>query len=287
MPDYPTLRTAAILIIVSFLAVDMVIASPDRVRSGAASFVQSVALGECDAAAAVIDWPLTFEDESINADSWQSSCARMRARLMTARIDAVFQFDDLTSMMPPRKLEREDVYFVDLVMAQRRGNEQTASGMNLAFSCRQPECRLIAIHQRLLHHSHYGQGDREAKDAREAARPEIERAMRAARLAGVLQNMAPLKAMLVEHYMVTGSWPESVEKLGLDPARLHGQGIEKIEMLPDGGIRAQLSADFGNGRTLDLVPIEQMDGISIRWNCRTNLPGEMTASLGGVNCRIH
>jgi len=62
--------------------------------------------------------------------------------------------------------------------------------------------------------------------------------MRAARLAGVLQNMAPLKVMLTEHYHVTGEWPASVEELGLEPDRLHARGIEKIELLPGGGIRA-------------------------------------------------
>lgn len=67
--------------------------------------------------------------------------------------------------------------------------------------------------------------------------------------------------------------------------RLHARGVEKIELLSGGGIRAHLSADFGAGRMLDLVPAEQMDGLSMRWDCRTNLPGELTASLGGINCR--
>lgn len=275
MPHRFDFRLAATLAGISLLAASLAMASPDRVRSRAAGFVQAVALGECEVAAALADWPLEFEGESIKLDDWQSPCRRIRARLITARIDAVFQPDELTSMMPPRGLEREDVYFVDLVMAQRPGSEQ-ASGMNLAFECSETDCRLVAIHERLLHHRHY---------ARSETPPDYERAIRAAQLAGVLQNLTPLKIMLTEHYQVTGEWPASVEELGLEPDRLHARGIEKIELLPDGGIRAHLSADFGAGRTLDLVPAEQMDGLSMRWNCRTNLPGELTASLGGINCR--
>lgn len=286
MPEHRAFQNAIILTIVSLLAVTAATASPDRVRSRAAGFVQAVALGECDIAGALVDWPLQFEDESIELLGWQSPCEAMRARLATARIDAAFQSDALTSMMPPRQLEREDVYFVDLVMAQRPGSKQAPSGMNLAFECSQSECRLVAIHQRLLHHRHYRNHELDGSGARQGARTELERAMQAAQLAGVLQTMAPLKVMLTEHHAVTGEWPTSLEALGLESNRLHGRGIEKIEVLANGGIRAHLSADFGNGRTLDLVPTEQMDGLSMRWNCRTNLPGEMTAALGGVNCRI-
>lgn len=283
MPDRPAFRTAATLTVVSLLAVSLAMASPDRVRSRAAGFVQSIAVGNCDIAASLVEWPLKFEDESIELDGWQASCERLRTRLITARIDAVFQADELTSTMPPRQLERDEVYFVDLVTAQRPGRDQEATGMNLAFECSEADCRLLAIHERLLHHRQYHQRERDG--GAQGARPELERAMRAARLAGVVQNMAPLKLMLTEHYQVNGEWPESVEELGLEPDRLHARGIEKIELLPGGGIRAHLSADFGNGRTLDLVPAEQMDGLSTRWNCRTNLPGELTASVGGLNCR--
>lgn len=134
MPDYPAPRTATILTILSLLTVNLAMASPDRVRHRAAGFVQSVAVGQCDIAASLVDWPLKLRDESIQLDAWQSPCERLRARLITARIDAVFQSDELTSTMPPRQLERENVYFVDLVMSRRPGHEQV-SGMNLAFEC--------------------------------------------------------------------------------------------------------------------------------------------------------
>jgi hypothetical protein len=281
MPDRHDFRVAAILAGLTLLALDLAMASPDRVRSRAASLVQSVALGQCDNAAPLADWPLELEDRSIELDGWESLCKRLRKPFMTARIDAAFQSDEMTSVMPPRHLERESVHFVDLVLAHRPGREQV-SGMSLAFECSESDCRLVAIHERLLHYRHY---DRRERDDDEGARLELERAMRAARLAEVLQNIVPLKTMLTEHYHVTGDWPASVEALGLEPDRLHGRGIERIEILPGGGIRAHLSAEFGNGRSLDLLPAEQMDGLSIRWNCRTNLPGEMTAVLGGVNCR--
>lgn len=275
MPDRHVSRTALALAVISLLAVSLATASPDRARSRAADFVQSVANAECSMAASMIDWPLELEDELIELEDWRLPCERLRGRLITARIDAVFQADELTSVMPPRQLEREDVYFTDLILAQRPEHEQ-ASGINLAFDCSSAGCRLVAIHERLLHHRHY---------AGKETPPDYEGALRAAQLAGVLQSLTPLKIMLTEHYQVTGQWPASVEELGLEPDRLHGRGIEKIQILPGGAIRARLSAEFGPGMTLDLLPAEQMDGLSMRWNCRTNLPGEMTASLAGMNCR--
>lgn len=275
IPDHPASRSAAILSILSLLVVNLAAASPDRVRSRAAGFVQSVAIGECDIAASLVDWPLKLEGETIELGGWQSPCERLRARLLTARIDAVFQSDELTSTMPPRELERENVFFVDLVAARREGRDR-ATGMNLAFECSEADCRLVAIHQRLLHRRHYNQ---------QATPPDYERFARAAQLANVVQTLTPLRIMLMEHYQYNGEWPDSVEALGLEPDRLHARGIEKVELLTGGGIRAHLSADFGAGRTLDLVPTEEMDGLSMRWDCRTNLPGELTTTMVGLNCR--
>lgn len=272
---HPATHSSATLIILALLAVSSAAASPDRVRARAASFVQSIATGQCDIAASLVAWPLEIEGESIELGGWRSPCERLRARLITARIDAVFQSDELTSTMPPRQLEREDVYFVDLVRIQRADRDR-ASGMNLAFECNETECRIVAIHERLLHHRHYN---------RQAAARDDERFARAARLAQVVQTLTPLRITLMEHFQYNGEWPASIEDLGLDPNRLHARGIEKVELLPGGGIRAHLSAEFGAGRTLDLIPAEEMDGLSMRWNCRTNLPGELTATMVGLDCR--
>lgn len=268
---------AALLLTVSvtlFVTTDPLRAAPAEARQQAAAFIQAVSTGDCRAAAQQVAWPLRHADETVGDADWTTTCRALRKPLSSGRIARVFAIEALTALQPEPMPRFDDPWFVDVVSGG--DSAAPASGLSLVFDCSGDTCLLRAVYPRLLHHTHY---------APQPASPEVETAVRAGRLANVLAQLTPLKIMLVEHYQVTGEWPQTLEAIGVDRDAMHSGMIDRVEITGNGHIRAWLNQTFGAGRILELVPKMEMDRLSVAWNCRSNLAGELLAHLRGLNCR--
>lgn len=247
-------------------------ASPREVRATTAEWVRHVVDKRCQEAGDMMTWPLQTDGGALERDAWPEQCRILYARLSTARISRVFDAAEVTRRQAVPGAG--DPWFADLFTG-RTNDGGHATGMSLGLDC-DPGCRIRALYGRLLHHEEY---------ATPAGRDPDRRTVSAAQLASAISALAPLKTMLAEHYQVYGDWPETLDAMGVQAEELHSREIEHVELAPGGRIRAALNASFGPGRMLELVPNSEMAGMALRWNCRSNLPGEMLAHLRGLNCR--
>ncbi len=270
-----TLWCAAVTALGGLLAPGALSASPDDARHAAAGIIRAVSAGDCAAVPDNIRWPLKVDGENVARSGWPEICRDWRTKLLTARIQRVFSPAEAAALFDRLALPDGELFLADAVRGVSPASE-TPNGFSLVFDCTSVPCRLVGLVGRLLHRSAY-EGM--------APRPSQQRALLASRLAGALGSLGPIRVAMLEHFYSRGQWPASGEALGLDPARLHSREIESIELADQGRIRAHLSQDFGAGRILELRPYSELSGTAYRWQCYSNLPGEVLSLLGGISCK--
>jgi len=100
-----------------------------------------------------------------------------------------------------------------------------------------------------------------------------------AKLATALAQLAPIKTMMTEHYLVNGEWPASPADVGLDAAELTSSVIAGVSFELGGVIVARLTSEVGDYSVLRLVPQPVMGGTSLEWRCRANLSAALLRML--------
>lgn len=100
-----------------------------------------------------------------------------------------------------------------------------------------------------------------------------------AMVATALAQLAPIKTMMTEHYLVNGEWPASPADIGLDPAELTSSVVAGVSFELRGVIVARLTSEVGDYAVLRLVPKPVMGGTSLEWRCRSNLPAALLRTL--------
>jgi len=103
------------------------------------------------------------------------------------------------------------------------------------------------------------------------------------RVAQALVLMGPLKVMMVEHYQENDHWPTDINGIVPEGTELRQPGlVDEVALGPEGEIIVSLSGKVYPRGYLRLMP--KNNGMSVSWDCRSNLP---PAAFGGEDgyCR--
>ena len=104
--------------------------------------------------------------------------------------------------------------------------------------------------------------------------------VKTAQLARILQSVTPIQMMVSQHYQYQGTYPSSLDELGLERTDMSsGQFIEDLELDEDGNILIEASAEIGEGIYVNLEHEETMGGLQTVWRCKTNLEKSALVSL--------
>jgi len=107
--------------------------------------------------------------------------------------------------------------------------------------------------------------------------------MKTAQLAQILQSVTPIQMMVVQHYQYQGTYPSSLDELGLERKEMSsGLYIRDMELDEDGNILIEASSEIGNDIFVNLEHEETMGGLQTVWRCKTNL--EKSALVGLPGC---
>lgn len=103
---------------------------------------------------------------------------------------------------------------------------------------------------------------------------------KAAKFSAALSTLTVLKPSVSMFYAQTGAWPNSLMDLGMTQQEVTGQQyIDKIT-LQGNALYASLASLFTPQATIKLSWQENMDGLSIKWVCETNIK----LKPGHINC---
>ncbi len=84
--------------------------------------------------------------------------------------------------------------------------------------------------------------------------------------------VAPLRGRIIEHYSFSGSWPTSMEELGLSKGQMtDGETITSVGVESNGALRVRLNEIFGKNKEYVLFPESIMGGTSFKFHCLTNV----------------
>ncbi len=94
-----------------------------------------------------------------------------------------------------------------------------------------------------------------------------------AHAAQVFSEINVLKVGMLEHYMMNGEWPDSLNAIGYSNASFaNSDSIDYVNLQPDGSIIVELKEKFGKDRVIVLRPALEDGGVHMnRWDCSSNL----------------
>lgn len=109
-------------------------------------------------------------------------------------------------------------------------------------------------------------------------------ALKRAYLGQAFSSLSAVRIRLIQYRQARGEWPESLETLGFEPARMSSRHIQSVRLAPGGRIISDLAEPFGEDKKIALTPNTIMDGTEIEWRCALNFPDTFVTRIKGLPC---
>lgn len=100
-----------------------------------------------------------------------------------------------------------------------------------------------------------------------------------ANLSKSMIDASPLRILVMEYYQYEGEYPESFEVMGYDSKQFVSSNVTGVSLEPNGVIVVNVPEKFGQNKHFKLIPVSEMNGMSINWKCTSNLPASLVHRL--------
>ncbi|MBT7444964.1 MAG: hypothetical protein HN790_13495 [Methylococcales bacterium] len=100
----------------------------------------------------------------------------------------------------------------------------------------------------------------------------------------VLSGLVVIKTTVTEFYMMRGEMPSDLKGLGfVEEDFTEIALIDRLKIAEGGMVEASLSAVFGEGKIVRLMPKLSASGMRIHWRCETNV-AQRVLGVPGATC---
>jgi len=91
-------------------------------------------------------------------------------------------------------------------------------------------------------------------------------------------DVSPLRMMVVMRHQTHEEYPANFEELGMDASTLTSRHVTRVELESGGTIVTHLPMEFGAGKWMKLTPRPAMGGMTIEWDCVSNVHPSVLSS---------
>ena len=91
-----------------------------------------------------------------------------------------------------------------------------------------------------------------------------------AELSQTFSTVAALRMYMMEYYMHSGEWPESLSDLGVAQEQMISERVKRVYLLQDGMLKLELAGRL-EGHELTTWPVDSRGPRGVEWKCTTTV----------------